>query len=110
MKIPEKISEEIIYRLDSIARGRCNYEYGLPTIPDCEEMKEMKKAIEEILKPYLKSEWKNAFEVYPERNQKVIAKSPDGTTYITTWRPSYQIFSCMCKDDSIYDWEWKEID
>ena len=54
MKIPEKISEEIIYRLDSIARGRCNYEYGLPTIPDCKEMKEMKKAIEEILNPYLK--------------------------------------------------------
>ena len=75
MKTLEKISEEIIYRLDSIARGRCNYEYGLPTIPDCEEMKEMKKAIEEILKPYLKSEWKNAFEVYPEHDQKFLTDS-----------------------------------
>lgn len=70
----------------------------------------MKNAIEEIMKPYLKSEWKNAEETYPEHNQKVIAKSPDGTTYITTWRPSYQIFSCMCKDDTIDGWEWKEID
>lgn len=38
IKIPKNISEDIIYRLDSIARSRCNYEYGLPTIPDCEEM------------------------------------------------------------------------
>ena len=38
-------------------------------------MKEMKKAIEEILKPYLKSEWKNAFEVYPEHDQKFLTDS-----------------------------------
>lgn len=110
MKIPKNITEDIIYRLDSIARSRCNYEYGLPTIPDCKEMKEMEKAIEEILEPYLKKDWINVEDKQPNPKQHVIAKSPNGETYITTWRPSYQIFSCMCKDDNIDGWQWKEND
>jgi hypothetical protein len=40
--------EDIIYKLDEIARNLCRYEYGLPT-HDCPELQLMKYAIRDIL-------------------------------------------------------------
>lgn len=44
----EKQCEDIIYKLDEIARNVCRYEYGLPT-HDCPEFQLMKYAVRDIL-------------------------------------------------------------
>lgn len=45
----------------------------------------------------------------PPHNVELIAKAPDGTVYLTSWRPAYGIFTCQCKSESAFDWEWKVV-
>ena len=43
----------------------------------------------------------------PPLNVVVIAQSPDGTYYLTSWRESYGIFMCQSKGEDTSDWKWK---
>lgn len=45
----------------------------------------------------------------PPHNTELIAKAPNGTVHLTSWRSSYGIFTCQCKTESAFDWEWKEV-
>ena len=42
----------------------------------------------------------------PPKNTELIVVSPSGVKHITSWRDSYKIFSCQCKDESSLGWQW----
>jgi len=42
----------------------------------------------------------------PLPNKEVVAMSPDGTGYITTWRSGYNIFCGQGKGEDSSGWKW----
>lgn len=42
----------------------------------------------------------------PPHNVELIAKAPNETKHLTSWRPEYGIFCCQHKKESAFDWEW----
>ena len=55
------------------------------------------------------SSWVYVNQEAPPIGEEILAKAPDGTIYLTNWRPAYDIFSCQCKSESAYDWQWKLV-
>ena len=45
----------------------------------------------------------------PPHNTELLAKSPNGTVHLCSWRPAYDIFTCQTKSESSWDWSWKLI-
>lgn len=45
----------------------------------------------------------------PPHNIEILAKSPSGIVYLSSWRAGYNIFSCQAKTESSIDWKWKHI-
>lgn len=60
---------------------------------------------EELFKP----KWNYVSEQTPPINIDLLVKSPTGAVYLTSWRPSYNIFTCQAKTESSYDWKWIKI-
>lgn len=57
----------------------------------------------------ISSGWVYVNEETPPNDIDLLAKAPDGTIHLTNWRPAYDIFSCQCKSDSTFDWQWKLV-
>lgn len=55
------------------------------------------------------TKWTYVRDQTPPLNTQVLASDCDGTVYLTTWRPAYNIFTCQYKTDSSLDWKWKLI-
>jgi hypothetical protein len=53
--------------------------------------------------------WTYVSEQTPLINIDLLVKSPTGVIHLTSWRPSYNIFTCQNKNESSYDWKWMEI-
>ena len=53
--------------------------------------------------------WKEAFEETPPIHIELLVKSPTGVIHLSSWRESYNIFSCQAKTESSLDWKWKTI-
>ena len=49
-------------------------------------------------------EWDD--ETIPDDGKEVVAMSPTGAAYITSWRPAYNIFFCQGKSEDAYGWKW----
>lgn len=49
---------------------------------------------------------KYVYDEEPPKNTELIAVSPSGVKHITSWRDSYKIFSCQCKDEGSLGWQW----
>ena len=57
-----------------------------------------------------KTGWKTVSVHTPPLHKEILAKSPGGVIHLTNWREAYNIFTCQGKDESSYDWQWKEIE
>lgn len=55
------------------------------------------------------TKWTYVRDEIPPLNTQVLASDCDGTVYLTTWRPAYNIFTCQYKTDNSLDWQWKLI-
>lgn len=53
--------------------------------------------------------WLYVNEETPPNDIELLAKAPNGTVHLTNWRPAYDIFSCQCKSESAFDWQWKLV-
>ena len=53
--------------------------------------------------------WVYVNEETPPNDVELLAKAPDGTIHLTSWRTAYDIFSCQCKSESAFDWQWKLV-
>ena len=53
--------------------------------------------------------WLYVNEETPPNDIELLAKAPDGTIYLTSWRPAYDIFCCQCKSESAFNWQWKLV-
>ena len=53
--------------------------------------------------------WAYVNEETPPNDVELLAKAPNGTIHLTSWRPSYRIFCCQCKSESAFDWQWKLV-
>jgi hypothetical protein len=53
--------------------------------------------------------WVYVNEKTPPKNIELLAKAPDGTIHLTSWRTAWDIFCCQCKGESAFDWQWKLV-
>lgn len=53
--------------------------------------------------------WVYVNEETPPNDIELLAKAPNGTIHLTSWRPGYDIFCCQCKNESAFDWQWKLV-
>ena len=53
--------------------------------------------------------WKTVYEETPPIHVELLVKSPEGIVHLSSWRESYNIFSCQAKSESSLDWKWKTI-
>ena len=53
--------------------------------------------------------WKSVSEETPPTSVELLVKSPEGIVHLSSWRESYNIFSCQAKSESSSDWKWKTI-
>ena len=53
--------------------------------------------------------WKTVYEETPPIHVELLVKSPEGIVHLSSWRESYNIFSCQAKSESSSDWKWKTI-
>jgi hypothetical protein len=53
--------------------------------------------------------WKLVSEETPPIHVELLVKSPEGIVHLSSWRESYNIFSCQAKSESSFDWKWKTI-
>jgi hypothetical protein len=53
--------------------------------------------------------WKTVLEETPPSNIELLVQSPEGIVHLSSWRESYNIFSCQDKSESSSDWKWKTI-
>lgn len=53
--------------------------------------------------------WLYVNEQTPPIDIEILAKAPDGTIHLTSWRSAYDIFSCQCKNEDSSNWQWKFI-
>ena len=53
--------------------------------------------------------WKSVSEETPPSNIELLVQSPEGIVHLSSWRESYNIFSCQAKSESSFDWKWKTI-
>lgn len=54
--------------------------------------------------------WKEVVFNDPPPDIEILAKSPEGSVYLTKWRQSHGIFACQNKTEWIEGWSWKYID
>lgn len=53
--------------------------------------------------------WKTVYEETPPIHVELLVKSPEGIVHLSSWRESYNIFSCQAKSESSLNWKWKTI-
>ena len=53
--------------------------------------------------------WKLVSEETPPTSVELLVKSPNGIIYLSSWRESYQIFSCQEKSEASLNWKWRTI-
>jgi hypothetical protein len=53
--------------------------------------------------------WKTVYEETPPIHVELLVKSPEGIVHLSSWRKSYNIFSCQAKSESSLNWKWKTI-
>jgi len=53
--------------------------------------------------------WKSVSEEIPPSHVELLVKSPEGVVHLSSWRESYNIFTCQTKSESSFNWEWKTI-
>ena len=53
--------------------------------------------------------WKTVSEETPPSNIELLVQSPEGIIHLSSWRESYNIFTCQVKSESSFDWKWKMI-
>ena len=53
--------------------------------------------------------WKLVSEKTPPINVELLVKSPEDIVHLSSWRESYNIFSCQEKSESSSNWKWKTI-
>jgi hypothetical protein len=53
--------------------------------------------------------WKTVYEETPPIHVALLVKSPEGIIHLSSWRESYNIFSCQAKSESSFNWKWKTI-
>jgi len=53
--------------------------------------------------------WKTVCEETPPIHVELLVKSPEGIVHLSSWRESYNIFSCQAKSESSLNWKWKTI-
>jgi hypothetical protein len=53
--------------------------------------------------------WMYVNEETPPNDVELLAKAPDGTIHLTSWRTAYDIFCCQGKHESAFDWQWKLV-
>jgi hypothetical protein len=53
--------------------------------------------------------WKTVCEETPPMHVELLVKSPEGIVHLSSWRESYNIFSCQAKSESSLNWKWKTI-
>ena len=53
--------------------------------------------------------WKTVYEETPPIHVELLVQSPEGVVHLSSWRESYNIFSCQAKSESSLDWKWKTI-
>ena len=89
------VQEFLDYYNDKVGDGQF-------TVYDCSE---------ELLVAF--ADYRNRFipvyEQEPPNGVEVLAKSPLGALYLTSWRPVYNIFTCQGKSESSFDWTWKIV-
>lgn len=54
-------------------------------------------------------DWVRVYDKTPPILVELLAKAPDGTIHLTTWRPAYDIFCCQSKGEGSNDWQWKLV-
>lgn len=64
---------------------------------------------EQLRLHFVSGGWVCVNEETPPNDIELLAKAPDGTIHLTSWRPAYYIFSCQCKSESAFDWQWKLV-
>ena len=63
----------------------------------------------ELLLDLLGVNWIDVDTQTPPNDIELLAQSLSGGVYLTSWRPSYNIFSCQSKESDTYGWKWKLI-
>jgi hypothetical protein len=53
--------------------------------------------------------WKTVYEETPPIHVVLLVQSPEGIVHLSSWRESYNIFSCQAKSESSLNWKWKTI-
>jgi len=65
--------------------------------------------VEALNTPVVNGSWVYVNQETPPTDIELLAKAPDGTIHLTSWRPAYDIFCCQCKSESAFDWQWKLV-
>ncbi len=64
---------------------------------------------------FLKNRYSNPYgfvsvnDYEPPTGVELLARCPNGTTHLCSWRATYGIFTCQNKIESTWGWSWKLI-
>ena len=90
--------------LEEVAKNESEY------LADWEDKDMYKKGFVEGAKWQAEqNSWKSVSEETPPSNIELLVQSPEGIVHLSSWRESYNIFSCQAKSESSFDWKWKTI-
>lgn len=90
--------------LEEVAKNESEY------LADWEDKDMYKKGFVEGAKWQAEqNSWKSVSEETPPTSVELLVKSPEGVVHLSSWRESYNIFSCQAKSESSSDWKWKTI-
>ena len=90
--------------LEEVAKNESEY------LADWEDKDMYKKGFVEGAKWQAEqNSWKSVSEETPPTSVELLVKSPEGIVHLSSWRESYNIFSCQVKSESSSDWKWKTI-
>ena len=90
--------------LEEVAKNESEY------LADWEDKDMYKKGFVEGAKWQAEqNSWKSVSEETPPTSVELLVKSPEGIVHLSSWRESYNIFSCQAKSESSFDWKWKTI-
>ena len=90
--------------LEEVAKNESEY------LADWEDKDMYKKGFVEGAKwQSEQNSWKSVSEETPPTSVELLVKSPEGIVHLSSWRESYNIFSCQTKSESSSEWKWKTI-
>ena len=109
---PEETKQETLEEAAYQARRDYQDEVGKDGMNDCIMFDAMKiqKGFKQGAKWQQEQDrWKTVSEEIPPSNIELLVESPEGIVHLSSWRESYNIFSCQAKSESSYNWKWKTI-